>query len=127
MREIKFRAWDEQNKTMHFDFQFIKSGDSGNDWIIFKSDKHECFDRWVNNPYFSQQLKIMQFTGINDYNGKEIYEGDLIRSYDSEGNKIINIISFEDGLCRWNVNEGWVQNFEKEVIGNIYENPELIK
>lgn len=34
MKEIKFRAWDEQNKVMHNDFQFIKSGDSGNDWIF---------------------------------------------------------------------------------------------
>lgn len=34
-REIKFRAWDENNEVMHNDFQFIKSGNDGNDWILF--------------------------------------------------------------------------------------------
>ena len=39
MREIKFRAWDERKKVMHFDFQFFTSGEEGNDWICFSSDK----------------------------------------------------------------------------------------
>lgn len=44
MRTIRFRAWDEQNKIMHNDFQFIKSGDEGNDWIVFTSDKQTLQD-----------------------------------------------------------------------------------
>ena len=39
MRDIKFRAWNEMSKAMHYNFKFINSGDSGNDWIIFISDK----------------------------------------------------------------------------------------
>jgi uncharacterized phage protein (TIGR01671 family) len=133
MREIKFRAWDEQNKIMHNDFQFIKSGDSANDWIIFKSDKHECFDRWVNNPYFSQQMKIMQFTGLHDKNGKEICEGDIIayeqmRIFESE---CFEVIFLEGAFKRKNKNydlrDLTVFIDKIEIIGNIYENPELLK
>lgn len=41
MKNSKLRAWDEQNKVMHHDFQFIKSGNDGNDWIVFSSDKQK--------------------------------------------------------------------------------------
>jgi uncharacterized phage protein (TIGR01671 family) len=126
MREIKFRGWDEQNKVMHHDFQFIKSGDRGNDWIVFNSDKQDYINRCLDNPYFSQQLKIMQFVGIKDINDKEIYEHDIIQSYDSEGNKIKHAVTYDPDLCRWNLHKDWVDKFKKEVVGNIYENPELL-
>jgi len=99
-REIKFRAWDEQNKVMHYNFQFIKSGEEGNDWIIFTSDKQTLKDQHhpFENPYLQQQLKIMQFTGCVDKNGKELYEGDRICAEDdhSHNNWTWEIV-FEDG------------------------------
>lgn len=122
MREIKFRAWDEQHKIMHFDFEFIRSGTEGNDWIIFKSNKQRLDHKPhpFENPYFQQQLKIMQFTGLKDKNGKEIYEGDFITWPEKT-----------EGV--WSDQSGKIQEVKYpftcgnahlgEVIGNIYENP----
>ena len=131
MREIKFRAWDEQNKVMHNNFQFIKSGDEGNDWILFVSDKQKLknrYKKWTTNPYFSQQLKIMQFTGLKDKNGKEIFEGDIVKT---KNRKIWEII-FHGGRFIVNGNkigQGILMLFDEplKVIGNKFENPELIK
>lgn len=56
--QVKLKAWDEKQKIMHYDFQFIKS----NDWIIFTSDKQKLTDKPhpFQNPYCIQQLKIME-------------------------------------------------------------------
>lgn len=129
MREIKFRAWDEQKKVMHYDFEFIRSGINGNDWIIFKSDKQKLEDGKVfGNPYFSMQLKTMQYTGLKDKHGTEIFEGDIIQSVHACGYptewKSNTVVKFENGAFypfRYPPQEVY------EVIGNIYENPELLK
>ena len=130
-RQLKFRAWDEGNHTMHNNFQFIKSGDEGNDWIIFISDR-QPLDVTVGippleNPYFQQQLKIMQFTGLKDKNDKEIYEGDIIRGYIANDldNKVTTRVYWDASANR----SGWsiALTHELEIVGNIYENPELLK
>jgi uncharacterized phage protein (TIGR01671 family) len=123
MEVIKFRAWDEQNKTMHYDFQFIKSGNEGNDWIIFVSDKQPLTSNWKENPFFSQQLKITQFTGLLDKNGKEIYEGDIIKEFWVGRNDVFEVKKWYKIL--W-YNSTYAGN-TWEIVGNIYENPDLIK
>lgn len=140
MREIKFRAWDEQNKIIHQDFQFIKSGDSGNDWIIFISDRFPLTEHKTNpftnpNPFFAQQLKIMQFTGLKDKNGREIYEGDILKS--TTYSKTYEIGFTLGAFVVLDKDVGYTTILKQpiglydmnmyEVIGNIYENPELIK
>lgn len=133
MREIKFRAWDKQKKVMHFDFQFIKSGDSGNDWIIFQSDKENFNGNF--NPYFSQQLKIMQYTGLKDKNGVEIYEGDIVKAHSHKPTNF-KIEFIEGGFCATQNGIKYpidINHFYQsigctiEVIGNIYQNPELLE
>ena len=141
MRDIKFRAWDEMQKVMHNNFQFIKSGDDGNDWILFTSDKQPIsnYDGWSKNPYFSQQLKIMQYTGLKDRNGKEIYEGDIV--YVEEMYSGDYLISSYIGVVIWEDGGFFIDGLEKslggeldtptiingaiKIIGNIHENPEL--
>ncbi len=133
MREIKFRAWDEGNKVMHVDFQFIRSGVEGNDWIIFISDKFPLENHETNpfknpSPYFAQQLKVMQYTGLKDKTGKEIYEGDLIHSEAT----ICMIVEFKKGafgignIFPFKTLQSAIRNYgEVEIVGNIYENSEL--
>lgn len=133
MREIKFRAWDEQNKVMHNEVEFIRSGIDGNDWILFKSDKQKLEDGNVlNNPYFQQQIKLMQYTGLKDaINKNEIYEHD-----------IINLLGVGFLKVEWDYKHtGWIcldKHYKKRNladvllnggirVGNIYENPELLK
>lgn len=148
MREIKFRAWDENNKVMHFDFQFIKSGDESNDWIVFTSDKQKLIEppHPFENPYSQQQLKIMQYTGLKDKNGVEIYESDIVKIHIGHEEwldksmivewidgafclhipgreKVTSLIFYADGV---QVRRGHrnIGQFIK-VIGNIYEHPQL--
>ena len=137
MREIKFRAWDEQNKVMHNEVEFIRSGIDGNDWILFKSDKQKLEDGNVlNNPYFQQQIKLMQYTGLKDKNDVEIYESDIIKAIWSKdcdeyiaNEEWIGDIFFNYGS--FDINGEWCVslncfNGTLEVIGNIYENKQLL-
>ena len=132
MREIKFRSWDEQNKIMHNEVEFIRSGTDGDDWILFKSDKQKLEDGNVlNNPYFQQQIKVMQYTGLKDKNGVLIFEGDVIKINVSHFNGIGEVI-FHKGcfMIKYNeddLSELYGDNLYSEIIGNIYENQELLE
>lgn len=127
MREIKFRAWDINGKKMYIpsyvvdeDGQFCTDGDYIN----------ECENR--NHAHCVQ----MQYTGIKDRNGKEIYEGDIIVNWwiGPDGQKRSNegqgVVEMEEGcfgyMCR--NSKIWYHLYSRlEVIGNIYENPELLE
>ena len=127
MREIKFRAWDNFFKQMYyFDFENNIEVRSGHLWIV-----HE--EGAISSK--SPSIKIMQYTGLKDKNGIEIYEGDIV----SWNNKIgyIGFLKQEMGYCiilkdtdfrlgHRNIGSGYDFNADIEVIGNIYENPELI-
>jgi uncharacterized phage protein (TIGR01671 family) len=137
-RIIKFRAWDERKEVMHTNVNFIKTGDAGNDWIVFSSDQAPydtigqasiCF----NNPYFSQQIKLMQFTGLYDKNNEEIYEGDIVKRkrFLSGKDEYVSVIIFKDGCFCLEpeitiINDYAYQYAEIEIIGNIYQSPELL-
>ena len=113
MREIKFRAWDKKRKTM---------------WEV---DCLNWYDEhmWVNeSPMSGDKLPIgstpiMQFTGLTDRHGVEIYEGDIIL--------VIDAVSMEQSAheVKW-AGIGWNRQIlftQVEVIGNIYETPELLE
>lgn len=116
MREIKFRAWDYKRKKMAIDVL-------------------DCFQ--FDNEFFPNHSKdvLMQYTGLNDKNGTEIYEGDIVRAA-SEGEWRIGEIAW--GMAGffirlktapniWYLSKGHNgEDMHCEIIGNIYENPELL-
>ena len=124
MRNIKFRAWDTENKEMlkvqELDFEDTFYGGR----LSIRVDKY--------NDYFDMEdMILMQYTGLKDKNGKEIYEGDIVKSYyyipnqdGTEGERYtIKLIAFDETLCKYNIDM-----FENlEVIGNVLDNPELLE
>jgi uncharacterized phage protein (TIGR01671 family) len=143
-REIKFRAWDKVQKEMVFDgieYQLRLIGHICND-----SETQERSQIGFSNFDFDR-FEIMQFTSLTDKNGKEIYEGDILQSDFGDGKP--TPIYFGEFACStyetkdlatqigfyWHEEDGTKSIFGKsivgnmdycEVIGNIYENPELL-
>lgn len=120
MREIKFRAWDDYNKVMKlFTLKQLVDEDIFNYITEFEAVQ-SGFDNW----------KWMQFTGLKDKNGKEISEGDIIKSDYGFTYKVIwSTGSFKlRGTGRTKSTSTWSINHvdSLSIIGNIYENPELL-
>ncbi|RPG37662.1 MAG: hypothetical protein CBB72_002220 [Muricauda sp. TMED12] len=110
MREIKFRAWDGKKMILlHLD-----------DWTFFNGEL--CHRNAPKYP-------VMQYTGLHDKNGKEIYEGDICKH--NEEDDAISFVVFSCGCWRFN---SWMPRSMKvfdlkekiQVIGNIHENPDLL-
>ncbi|HDR3343509.1 TPA: hypothetical protein QCN45_001218 [Bacillus cereus] len=99
-------------------------------------DWGEIFDlpAWEIFPGTPEQraFNVMQYTGLKDKNGKEIYEGDIL---EFSGNVVaLGIVKYNENFATFqacNGNSGWLFGNESgtniEILGNIYENPELVK
>ncbi len=123
-REIKFRAWQKAHKKMLTWEGFFRN-----------TTVEDAF----NNP----QYVLMQFTGLKDKNGKEIYEGDIVEYLQMFGSSKTDEWNREKGIVRWwkdgwlpfvwendmSGDDDWYSNHQKDyrIIGNIYESPNLIK
>ena len=115
-REIKFRAWDKENKGMRFE----RDGEIGRLDLFFRR-------------LYGMGVDIMQYTGLHDKNGKEIYEGDVFEvgyfgwkcvvEWDDENSRFLGFtIEGERKIVYIGRSPQPVT-----VIGNIYSNPELLQ
>ena len=132
MREIKFRAWDKQHKIM----LSVNMLDIGDYWINctpsgFPDRLHFAARHDYKGNFDKNRFILMQHTGLKDRNGKEIYEGDIVKAYVDYGPageaKITQRVimgCFGTNLQQWTFKE---KGYLPEVIGNIYKNPELLK
>jgi len=128
MREIKFRAWDREEKKMYCP---DKDGDSMElyhwDKVSTQGKPFETGDTIGLELALSGGYEMMQYTGLKDKNGKEIYEGDILRYHSPGGKK--GAFDGELSVADWEMLVGGRldenQNYYG-VIGNIYQNPELI-
>jgi len=119
MREIKFRVWSIKGKTMWYINKQTKLSLEGDSWQV-RDDV--IGNRFRCSWHEDEKGILMQYTGLKDKNGKEIYEGDIIQ----RGTTVSDIV-FEN--CGFKLRKGnsvcdVIKPFE--VIGNIYENPELL-
>lgn len=119
----KFRVWDTVKKAM-----------SEVEAIVYTEEKVYPFYSKVVRRYipFSEAI-LMQSTGVLDKNGKEIFEGDVVklRYTISSDYEFFKVTRFRGGS--WRIDnrrrgcELWLRNEDCEVIGNIYDNPELVE
>ena len=125
MREIKFRAWlKEERKMVNVETLFI-----GINRLCFGNSKTE--DLFFRD---FEEVELMQYTGLKDKNGKEIYEGDILFFRDENMKyvvvwqdtafmtKSIEIRKYSEKMC-------WLDDTEIccEIVGNIYENKKLLE
>lgn len=151
MREIKFRAWDKTEKDM---FTIAELGFENNLVYSIRRRGFTSTGGMFTYPK-NDNVVLMQYTGIKDKKGIEIFEGDIVRilytDWASQSDYSISLEEYKKSISKigkieWNEDGYWCLNFgvskygddsigglhegthgEKEIIGNIYENPELLK
>ncbi len=142
MRELKFRAWDKHTEKMYF-----SERENDEHWFGFQNGKLAFFEAYEESATMDEpaypacreaNAVTMQHTGLRDKNGKEIFEGDVVNLWWEEmffQGEVAGSVSWrESGAC-FDIDfassstplAGLDLDYSQiEVIGNIYENPDLV-
>ena len=129
MREIKFRAKEMGSHWVYGDL--VRDGNFDSTLIRCKNGVYANVD----------YTTVGQFTGLYDKHGEEIYDGDIIRSFDSNGNSIYHHIEYREAsfvaILKTNrfaiefiestLTQDWLNEFDKVIIGNIHDDKDYFK
>ena len=131
-REIKFRAWLKEEKKM-VNVETIDFSEKSIQYL----EKNEIIDAYLLRTTFLEDVELMQYTGLDDKNGIEIYEGDILKykfPYDRRL-KHVSLVKFIETEASFGLKDIYgneiplyriTANNYFEVVGNIYENPKLL-
>ena len=123
-REIKFRAWHENTEKMYYNIE-----------SMYESDPHGFFGESKNSPPFfcfgecldNQYASVMQYIGFKDKKGKEIFEGDILDTNSDVPIGYVTRSLYGDYMVqKESMTRSLSEIFEIEIIGNIFENPDLL-
>lgn len=135
-REIKFRAWDDLHNKMYL-VSDIEWDADGRMWVTADDGKNGI-------ELIDDEAHLMQYTGLHDKNGREIYENDILKVTSEDGESYVAVVKWfgDEGYpafdlagipAAWSYESNALATiFESgvetcEVIGNIFENPELLE
>lgn len=133
MREIKFRAWNTRENKMLYRKLFEM-----NWYETDKNDASGCHTWGAISGGQSRFLEVMQYTGLKDKNGKEIYEGDILDlTQQFDDYEMYGEVMWGDEEAMWlclkkdgdDTEQGELSSYidkRTQIIGNIYENPDLL-